>query len=94
MSSGAVRACPVCGSQRLAFAFTVNSNIDGLMESKYCLLRCDVCGCGVTDPQPSSQELKQLYSQGIYQRSGGRMGGLIEYVLSQLQLARLREIER
>lgn len=52
-----LRACPICGSRKLHYAF---SKLD------YRLVHCDECEILLINPQPSDAELKLIYDENYF----------------------------
>lgn len=85
------RNCLICGSSELQAEFAAECNADGAING-YQILRCSNCSVALTDPIPEAVE--KFYSSGIYAKSGGRLGGMINIIFAWLYNARLREMRR
>src|SRR6185436_16274954 len=54
-------ACPVCGSSRLHYQFSIR---------EHRVVRCGDCGLLLLNPQPSDAELARIYSADYFLLSG------------------------
>ncbi len=52
-----ITACPICQSTRLHYQFSV---------SGYRVVRCDGCGLLMSNPQPTDEELGQIYGENYF----------------------------
>ena len=84
--------CPVCHDNAFLNERHINSNVDGLLDKRYAIRTCANCGLTYTFPQPSPEALTSYYSGGVYQKSGGRLGSMIDVFLRIQMNMRLNEI--
>jgi SAM-dependent methyltransferase len=86
--------CPACESTEFADYLNHPYDADGHDWSSFSITRCNQCGTGWTTPLPSVEAIVPLYSQGIYEKHGGRGRIILDRLLNKLQNQRLNEIAR
>lgn len=86
--------CEICGGELCSYAESRLYDADGNKVKNASLRVCRVCGTGVTFPQPSKDSLSAFYSEGVYEKAGGRGQLFVSAILNWLQRQRVREIER
>jgi 2-polyprenyl-3-methyl-5-hydroxy-6-metoxy-1,4-benzoquinol methylase len=63
LGASSTQPCVACGSNEFRSVFDDLSSPEG---QRYSLRQCCRCGLGITDPQPSEDELRRLYQSEYY----------------------------
>lgn len=58
--------CPVCGSTRSRFCFSVRDYSRRITDSHFGVRRCRRCGCGYLSPRPAPEGIHLYYDRNFY----------------------------
>lgn len=70
--------CPICGQKKTLFLLSQEYQ-DYLSQEYFTLLRCQVCGCGVTQ-SVDLNKLGNYYGSDYYNRQSGKFSPIIEKI--------------